>query len=70
MNVSMVFETIQKGIQVISDLAAAKKQIEPAIKVVYDLVTNAHSGNVTDAQLNAVEEQLDAMIEDFNAPME
>lgn len=70
MNLSMIFETVQKGIQVISSLAAAKKQIEPAVKVIYDLVTKAKDGKVTDADLNAVEEQLDAMIEDFNTPME
>lgn len=70
MNVSMVFETIQKGIQLIYDLAAAGKQVEPTIKIVYDLVTKAKGGNVTDADLNAVEEQLDKMIDDFNAPLE
>lgn len=70
MNFSMIFETVQKGIQVISSLAAAEKQIEPAIKIVYDLVTKAKDGKVTDADLNTVEEQLDAMIDDFNTPLE
>lgn len=70
MNVSMVFETIKKGLEVVSALTAAEKKIEPAIKVIYDLATSAADGKVTDAQLNAAEEQLDAMIDDFNTPLE
>lgn len=69
MNVSMVFETIKKGIEVVKSLAAAEKKIEPAIKVIYALATNATNGKVTDEQLNAAEEQLDAMINDFNEPL-
>lgn len=68
-NTAMIFETIQKGLDVVSGLWSAGKEIAPAVKVIYDLATNAQTGPITDAQLNAAEEQLDAMINDFNEPM-
>lgn len=70
MNAAAIFGTIQKGMQIISALVAAKKEIEPAIKVVFDLATGAMTKDVTDEQLAAAEAQLDAMIDEFNKPME
>lgn len=69
-DVSSIFATIKKGLNIISALTAAEKKIEPAVKVIFDLVTNAQTGDVTDEQLEKAEATLDALIEDFNSPME
>lgn len=69
-DVSAIFATVQKGLSIISALTAAEKKIEPAVKVIFDLVTNAQTGDVTDDQLAQAEATLDALIEDFNSPID
>lgn len=69
MDASAIFATIQKGLSIITALIAAEKEAEPAIKVIYDLATNAQTGDVTDEQLAESEATLDAMIDDFNEPL-
>lgn len=70
MNVSSIFATIQKGLSIVSALTAAKQKIEPAVKVIYDLATKGRHGTVTDDDIIRVEAQLDALIDDFNRPLE
>lgn len=70
MDALAIFATIQKGLSIITALAESEKKIEPAVKVVYDLVINAQTGDVTDAQLDSIEATLDGMIEDFNSPID
>lgn len=69
MDASAIFATIQKGLSIVTALIAAEKEAEPAIKVIYDLATNAQTGDVTDEQLAESEATLDAMIDDFNEPL-
>lgn len=69
MDMTAVLSAIEKGLSIISALTASEKKIEPALKVLFDLVTNAKAGDVTDDQLAQVEATLDAMIDDFNSPM-
>lgn len=69
MDASAIFATIQKGLSIVTALIAAEKKVEPAIKVIYDLATNAQTGDVTDKQLAESEATLDAMIDDFNEPL-
>lgn len=70
MDMSAVLSTIEKGLSIISALTVSGKEIEPALKVLFDLVTNAKTGDVTDDQLAKAEASLDAIIDDFNTPME
>lgn len=69
MDITRILAVVEKGLSVVTALAESEKKIEPAVKVVYDLVVNAQTGDVTDAQLDATEAQLDALIEDFNEPL-
>lgn len=70
MNANAIFGTIKKGLSIVTALVAAEQKAEPAIKIVYDLAANAEAGEVTDNQLEQAEASLDAMIDDFNSPME
>jgi hypothetical protein len=70
MDIQAVLALILKGIAVINTLIEIGEDAEPAIKVIIDLITGAQSGTVTDDQLNATETQLDAMLADFNTPIE
>lgn len=69
MDIAAILALIIKGISVISSLVAVGQSIEPAIKVITDLVTGAQNGTVTDQQLADTEATLDAMIADFNTPV-
>lgn len=69
MDTTRIFAAIEKGLSVITSLAESEKKIEPAVKVVYGLVTNAQTGEVTDDQLDEAEASLDAQIEAFNEPL-
>lgn len=69
MDITRILAAVEKGLSVVTALAASEQKIEPAVKVVYDLVVNAQTGDVTDAQLDTTEAQLDALIEDFNEPL-
>lgn len=70
MDMTRILAAVEKGLSVVTALAASEKKIEPAVKVVYDLVVNAQTGDVTDAQLDTTEATLDGMIEDFNSPID
>lgn len=69
MDIAAILALIVKGMAVISSLVAVGQSIEPAIKVITDLVTGAQNGTVTDQQLADTEATLDAMIADFNTPV-
>lgn len=70
MNRPAIFATIEKGLSIVTALVAAEQKAEPAIKVIYDLAVNAQTGDVTDDQLEQAEASLDAMIDDFNTPID
>lgn len=69
MDMTRIFATIEKGLSVVTALVSAEKSASPAVKIIYDLAVNAQTGDVTDAQLDAAEATLDALIEDFNEPL-
>jgi hypothetical protein len=70
MDVSAVLALILKGVGVVSTLVAIGQDVAPAIKVITNLITGAQAGTVTDEELASTEATLDAMIVDFNQPME
>lgn len=65
-----VLDLIQKGVGVIETVVKAGKDAAPAIGIVKNFISGAKQGDMTDAEIMAFEEQLDAMIDDFNVPME
>ncbi len=69
MDIGAILDLVVKGLGVISTLVAVGEEAAPAIKVLTDLVTGAQNGTVTDVQLMATENALDAMVADFNTPM-
>jgi hypothetical protein len=69
MDIAAILDLVVKGLGVISTLVSVGTDAAPAIKVITDLVTGAQNGTVTDMQLMATENTLDAMVADFNTPM-
>jgi hypothetical protein len=70
MDIAAILALTLKGVSVIQTLVAVGQDIAPAVKVVTDLITGAQKGAVTPEQLAATEATLDAMIADFNEPMD
>lgn len=69
MDVVAIFALIAKGLSVVEAIVAAGESAAPAIKALYDLVTGAQTGTVTDDQLAQTEALLDQLITDFNLPI-
>lgn len=70
MDIAAILALTLKGIEVIKTLVAVGQDIAPAVKVITDMITGAQAGTITDEQLLSTEDALDAMIEDFNKPMD
>lgn len=66
MDIAAIFALIAKGLTVVEAVVAAGEEAAPAIKALYNLVTGAQNGAVTDDQLEQTEALLDQMITDFN----
>lgn len=70
MNAQAVLELVAKGMALIEAYRSTLETLSPAIKAIYDLVEKQKSGaEVTDAELKAVEDVLDAQLLAFNAPL-
>lgn len=65
-----VFGVVEKGLGTIHTLVEQGKAVGPAITAVKNLVESAKGGKVTDAQIMSTEAELDALIDDFNKPMD
>lgn len=65
-----VFGVIQKGLGAIHTLVDQGKAAGPALTAVKNLVASAQGGKVTEAQITSTEATLDALIEDFNKPLD
>lgn len=70
MNIMAILALIAKGMTVIQALLQAKEVATPAIEAIVNIVKKGQSGNVTDAELDAVESLLDSLITDFNLEMD
>lgn len=69
MDIMAVIALISKGVSVIEMLVEAGKSAIPAITVVKNLITGAQQGTITDDELAQAEAELDAQIDEFNAPI-
>jgi hypothetical protein len=69
MDTAAIFALISKGLALVPILIQAGAEIETIIANLKALSDSAQAGTVTDEQLNALEAELDAAIEQFNTPM-
>lgn len=65
-----IFAMVQKGISIAQALIDASKDASPALAAIKNLMTGAQEGDITDEQLLAIEEILDAQIAEFNLDIE
>lgn len=70
MDAVAIFALISKGLTLLPILIQAGAEVGSIIQNMKSLSDSAASGTVTDDQLNTLEAELDAAIEQFNAPME
>jgi hypothetical protein len=63
-------ELIFKGISIAQALITAGMSAAPAIATLVRVAKGAQDGTITQADLDAHEADLDALIDDFNKPME
>ncbi len=69
MDVMAILTLIAKGVSIVEMAIEAGKNAAPAIEIVKNLVTGAKTGTMTQSELDAIEAQLDAAIDEFNAPI-
>lgn len=65
-----VITLIEKGVTLASTLIDAGKAAKPALDIVLGVTKAQKEGKVTREMLEEFELQLDALIEDFNKPMD
>lgn len=65
-----VIALIEKGLTVVSMLVDAGKAVKPAVDILLGLTKAQQEGGVSEADLVRFETELDALIEDFNEPLE
>jgi len=69
MDIALILDLAMKGLSVANTLITVGKNAVPAIDAVKQLISGAQAGTLTDADLDKTEAVLDALIEDFNAPL-
>ena len=70
MDIAAVLDLVTKGLGVINTLVTVGENALPAINAVRDLVTKAQAGALTDDDLSKTEAVLDALIAEFNKPLD
>lgn len=70
MDFGTILALITKGLQLIPVLVQAGEDVAPVVNNLIKLSQDAGEGTVTEEQVTALEAQLDAMIAEFNEPME
>lgn len=65
-----VFSVIQKGLGAIGTLVEQGKSATPAIAAIENIVISAKGGKITPNQIATTEAALDALIDEFNEPLE
>lgn len=66
MDYAAIFALVEKGLTVIGALMTAGQSAAPAISAISNLVNDAKTGTVTDADLDATETLLDSQIDQFD----
>lgn len=69
MGAAAVFAIIEKGLTIIPILLQAGSEIGPLVQRLIDMAKGGANGSVTQADLDALEADLDQALADFNTPM-
>ena len=69
MDLMTIIALVAKGLGVVTALAEAGKNVVPAVTAIKNLVKSAENGTVTDAEVDATDAQLDAMLTKFDLPL-
>jgi hypothetical protein len=69
MNAALVFQIIEKGLTVIPLLISAGATVMPLINRLIAVTKGGADGTVTKTELEALEADLDAALNEFNSPL-
>jgi hypothetical protein len=69
MNAAAIFAILEKGLTIIPLLISAGTEVIPLIQRLAGIAQGGATGTVTQAELTALEADLDAALADFNTPM-
>jgi len=64
-----IFTILEKGLTLLPILITAGEEVIPLIQRLSQVAKGGASGTVTQAELDALEADLDAQLDDFNKPM-
>lgn len=69
MDTAKIFDILQKGLSLIPALVTAGATVIPLVKRLAEVAKGGANGTVTEAELTALEADLDAALNEFNAPL-
>jgi hypothetical protein len=69
MNAALIFSIIEKGLTIIPLLIQAGSTVIPLIDRLKAVAKGGAEGTVTEAELTALEADLDAALDEFNSPL-
>jgi hypothetical protein len=69
MNAALVFQIIEKGLTVIPLLISAGATVMPLVNRLIAVTKGGADGTVTKTELEALEADLDAALDEFNSPL-
>lgn len=69
MDPALIFSIIEKGLTLIPVLIQAGEEVIPLVQRLMQVAKGGADGTVTDAELTALEADLDAQLADFNAAL-
>lgn len=64
-----ILTILQKGIELIPTLVKAGATVMPLVKRLTEVAKGGAEGTVTEAELQALEADLDAALDEFNSPL-
>ncbi len=70
MNAAAVFSLIEKGLTLIPLVIEAGQEVIPLVTRLTAIAKGGAAGTITDAELAALEADLDQSLAEFNAPMD
>lgn len=69
MDYAKIFTVLQKGLELIPTLINAGSTVIPLIKRMTEVAKGGAEGTVTETELEALERDLDAALDEFNSPL-
>jgi hypothetical protein len=69
MDAAAIFSLIEKGLTLVPILITAGHEVIPLVQRIAQIAKGGAEGTVTQAELDALEADLDAALDTFNTPM-